>query len=151
PRSEAYFVFPLAQGTPGKQCGLAATGVYQPSLRSPWLAAEENMMASQHHPSYPHAPVDWSAEAAEKLAREEHLELAEDHWEELAALQEYYARHERVNLRELSDALEERFHARGGKKYLFSLFPGGPIAQGCRLAGLDMPRGAVDQGFGSIV
>ncbi|WP_419610363.1 DUF1254 domain-containing protein, partial [Thiolapillus sp.] len=41
PRSEAYFVFPLAQGTPGKQCGLAATGDYQPSLRSPWLAAEE--------------------------------------------------------------------------------------------------------------
>ncbi|WP_293653609.1 hypothetical protein [Thiolapillus sp.] len=41
PRSEAYFVFPLAQGTPGKQCGLAATGVYQPSLRSPWLAANE--------------------------------------------------------------------------------------------------------------
>ncbi|WP_419621561.1 hypothetical protein, partial [Thiolapillus sp.] len=40
-RSEAYFVFPLAQGTPGKQCGLAATGVYQPSLRSPWLAAQE--------------------------------------------------------------------------------------------------------------
>ncbi|WP_419648615.1 hypothetical protein [Thiolapillus sp.] len=41
PRSEAYFVFPLAQGTPGKQCGLAATGDYQPSLRSPWLAACE--------------------------------------------------------------------------------------------------------------
>ncbi|WP_419600199.1 hypothetical protein, partial [Thiolapillus sp.] len=41
PRSDAYFVFPLAQGTPGKQCGLAATGVYQPSLRSPWLAADE--------------------------------------------------------------------------------------------------------------
>ncbi|WP_419642849.1 hypothetical protein, partial [Thiolapillus sp.] len=41
-RSEAYFVFPLAQGTPGKQCGLAATGVYQPSLRSPWLAANES-------------------------------------------------------------------------------------------------------------
>ncbi|WP_293681367.1 hypothetical protein, partial [Thiolapillus sp.] len=41
-RSEAYFVFPLAQGTPGKQCGLAATGVYQPSLRSPWLAAPED-------------------------------------------------------------------------------------------------------------
>ncbi|WP_419608824.1 hypothetical protein, partial [Thiolapillus sp.] len=41
PRSEAYFVFPLAQGTPGKQCGLAATGVYQPSLRSPWLAVME--------------------------------------------------------------------------------------------------------------
>ncbi|WP_419645519.1 hypothetical protein, partial [Thiolapillus sp.] len=44
PRSEAYFVFPLAQGTPGKQCGLAATGVYQPSLRSPWLAAAERAL-----------------------------------------------------------------------------------------------------------
>uniref|UniRef100_UPI003AF64431 tyrosine-type recombinase/integrase n=1 Tax=Thiolapillus sp. TaxID=2017437 RepID=UPI003AF64431 len=43
-RSEAYFVFPLAQGTPGKQCGLAATGVYQPSLRSPWLAAGERQL-----------------------------------------------------------------------------------------------------------
>ncbi|WP_293688253.1 hypothetical protein [Thiolapillus sp.] len=42
PRSEAYFVFPLAQGTPGKQCGLAATGDYQTSLRSPWLAANDH-------------------------------------------------------------------------------------------------------------
>ncbi|MBL3591859.1 MAG: type II and III secretion system protein, partial [gamma proteobacterium endosymbiont of Lamellibrachia anaximandri] len=41
PRSDAYFASPLAQGTPGKQCGLAATGDYQPSLRSPWLAAIE--------------------------------------------------------------------------------------------------------------
>ncbi|WP_419622841.1 hypothetical protein [Thiolapillus sp.] len=46
PRSEAYFVFPLAQGTPGKQCGLAATGDYQPSLRSPWLAADEEELVS---------------------------------------------------------------------------------------------------------
>ncbi|WP_419607063.1 hypothetical protein [Thiolapillus sp.] len=44
PRSEAYFVFPLAQGTPGKQCGLAATGDYQPSLRSPWLAANDHWL-----------------------------------------------------------------------------------------------------------
>ncbi|MBL3591775.1 MAG: type VI secretion system baseplate subunit TssK, partial [gamma proteobacterium endosymbiont of Lamellibrachia anaximandri] len=41
PRSDAYFASPLAQGTPGKQCGLAATGDYQPSLRSPWLAAND--------------------------------------------------------------------------------------------------------------
>ncbi|WP_419626435.1 hypothetical protein, partial [Thiolapillus sp.] len=27
--------------TTGKQCGLAATGVYQPSLCSPWLAAND--------------------------------------------------------------------------------------------------------------
>ncbi|WP_419644679.1 hypothetical protein, partial [Thiolapillus sp.] len=50
PRSDAYFVFPLAQGTPGKQCGLAATGVYQPSLRSPWLAASEAFACSSAIP-----------------------------------------------------------------------------------------------------
>ncbi|WP_419597147.1 hypothetical protein, partial [Thiolapillus sp.] len=49
PRSEAYFVFPLAQGTPGKQCGLAATGVYQPSLRSPWLAADDIHEIQREH------------------------------------------------------------------------------------------------------
>ncbi len=30
--------------TTGKQCGLAATGVYQTSLRSPWLAAIEKQI-----------------------------------------------------------------------------------------------------------
>ncbi|WP_419650035.1 hypothetical protein, partial [Thiolapillus sp.] len=50
PRSEAYFVFPLAQGTPGKQCGLAATGDYQPSLRSPWLAAKDAATQQQAYP-----------------------------------------------------------------------------------------------------
>ena len=30
--------------TTGKQFGLAATGVYQPSLRSPWLAANASLL-----------------------------------------------------------------------------------------------------------
>ncbi len=108
-------------------------------------------MATQPPHYYPNAPHGWSPEIAKEYARAEQLDLTEDHWEEIAALQEYYAKHERVNLRELSDALEERFHERGGKRYLYSLFPGGPIAQGCRLAGLEMPPGALDQGFGSVV
>ncbi|WP_419619066.1 hypothetical protein [Thiolapillus sp.] len=35
--------------TTGKQCGLAATGVYQPSLRSPWLAALEFLALLRAH------------------------------------------------------------------------------------------------------
>jgi len=64
-------------------------------------------MASQYQPSYPNAPHGWSPEVAMENAKQEQLELTPDHWDELAALQEYYAKHERVNLRELSDALEE--------------------------------------------
>jgi tRNA 2-thiouridine synthesizing protein E len=69
------------------------------------------------------------------------------------ALQEYFARHEfrGHNMREAHDALDERFHARGGMKYLYQLFPAGPVAQGCRVAGLPVPFLAVDRGFGSVM
>ena len=98
------------------------------------------------------APLDWTPENARELARQESLALAEDHWVLLRALQEFFARHNEVaiNMRELQDALEEKFHHKGGMKYLYTLFPGGPIAQGCRLAGLKAPAGATDRGFGSV-
>jgi tRNA 2-thiouridine synthesizing protein E len=75
-----------------------------------------------------------------------------EHWDAVRALQEYYARHEGpgVNMRELHDALDEKFHRQGGIRHLYVLFPGGPIAQGCRMAGLKAPAGATDRGFGSV-
>lgn len=101
---------------------------------------------------FPNAPADWSLDAALASAKEEGLDLGEDHLEELRALQEFYARHDyRVSLRKLHDALDEHFHDKGGLKFLYGLFPGGPVAQGCRLAGLEVPAGAVDLGFGSVV
>jgi tRNA 2-thiouridine synthesizing protein E len=104
-------------------------------------------------PGFPHAPPGWTREGAVEAARAEKLEPGEEHWEMVRALQEYYVRHEKaaINVRELHDALEERFHRQGGMKYLYQLFPGGPVAQGCRLAGLKAPPGAVDKGFGSVV
>ena len=102
---------------------------------------------------FPHAPSGWTPEAAQAKAGEEGLALKSDHWQAVRALQEYYERHEptRINMRELHDALEERFHRQGGIRYLYQLFPGGPVAQGCRIAGLNVPVGAVDTGFGSVV
>ncbi|MEN8176928.1 MAG: TusE/DsrC/DsvC family sulfur relay protein, partial [Pseudomonadota bacterium] len=73
-----------------------------------------------------------------------------EHWEMLRALQEYFARNDQPNVRELHDALDEKFHSRGGLKRLYVLFPGGPVAQGCRLAGLEAPAGATDSSFGSV-
>jgi len=111
------------------------------------------MAVSDREMKFPYAPDHWSQEDALAVAREEGLELSDDHWEELHALQEYYSRHTegRIGVRELCDALDEHFHDKGGVKYLYGLFPGGPVAQGCRLAGLDAPPGAVDRGFGSVV
>lgn len=103
-------------------------------------------------PEFPNAPENWSVEAARTVARGEGLQLSDDHLEELRALQEFYARHERkISVRRLHDALDEHFHDKGGLKFLYGLFPGGPVAQGCRLAGLEAPAGAIDLGFGSVV
>jgi len=111
-----------------------------------------NPSAASHDPEFRHAPSGWSREDATRVAREDGLSLKDDHWAVVRALQEYYHRHEdsRVNLRELNDALEEKFHQKGGRKYLYELLPGGPVAQGCRLAGLQAPTGAVQSGFGSV-
>jgi len=102
--------------------------------------------------SFPHAPADWTPAAAVQTARDEGLEIGEEHWEALRALQEYYARNgdAAVNLRELHDALDEKFHRQGGIRRLYVLFPAGPVAQGCRIAGLKVPAGAIDKGFGSV-
>jgi tRNA 2-thiouridine synthesizing protein E len=103
-------------------------------------------------PLFPHAPVGWTPALAVESARREGLELGEEHFEVLRALQEYHARHAStaVNLRELHDALDEKFHRHGGIRHLYLLFPGGPVAQGCRIAGLKAPAGATDKGFGSV-
>jgi len=100
--------------------------------------------------SFPNAPKGWSREIASKRSAEEGLELNEDHWEVIRVLQACYADEEDPPVRRIADALEARFSDKGGRKYLFQLFPGGPIAQGCRLASLDAPTGSVDMSFGSV-
>ena len=103
-------------------------------------------------PGFPYAPSDWTESDAVAKAREENLSLGPDHMEMLGALQEYFARNadREMNTRELHDALDEKFHHKGGMKYLYKLFPGGPVAQGCLLAGLPVPPGARDSSFGSV-
>jgi len=107
-------------------------------------------LAAQRDPDFPKAPKDWTRAAAEQTAEDEGVTLTDDHWEAVRALQSYFAKTSNPNVRELHDALDEKFHNKGGIKYLYGLFPGGPVAQGCRLAGLEVPAGAVNKSFGSV-
>lgn len=117
----------------------------QTVLSTTYPAAEKNTL-------FPCAPADWSLEKASALAEAEGITLTEEHVKLLLDLQEYFYNHEdRINLRELHDALEEEFHIDGGIKHLYELFPGGPIAQGCRIAGLEMPAYAQDNNFGTVM
>lgn len=104
-------------------------------------------------PDFPHAPPEWTRDEAMKIAREEGLTLTQEHWDVVRALQHYYEQHADdtiINLRDLHDALDECFHPQGGLKHLYTLFPGGPIAQSCRIAGLKAPYIATDPSFGSV-
>ncbi len=100
---------------------------------------------------FPHAPDGWTREVAVVRAREEGLAPSDDLWEAVRALQEYFSKNEpNLHIRELHDALDEKFHQKGGIKFLYKLLPGGPVAQGCRIAGLHPPPGTNDPSFGSV-
>lgn len=100
--------------------------------------------------SFPNAPAGWSPELARQIAEDDGIELTDDHWQVISALQEYYEKVEIAKLRQVKDALNEKFHSKGGIRYLHQVIPTGPIAGGCKLAGLEVPAGAVDKSFGSV-
>ncbi len=108
------------------------------------------------HPSstpasgFPDAPEGWTPAQAERAAEAENLELTEDHWAVIRALHGLYARGGDPGVRTIHDAFEEHFHAKGGVRYLYRILPAGPVAQGCRLAGLKPPVGSTDASFGSV-
>lgn len=101
---------------------------------------------------FPYRPEGWTVDVYRKQAVAEGLEFQEDHLVLIWSLQEFFRRNKDtgINMLRLHDALEEKFHYKGGLKYLYRICPGGPVAQGCRLAGLKVPAGAMDLSYGSV-
>ena len=86
-----------------------------------------------------------------KMAGEEGIELTDEHMGVIECLRDYYLElGEAENGRDLEEMLDEIFAGHGGKKYLWRLFPGGPVTQGLRLAGLPIPPHTGDKGFGTV-
>jgi tRNA 2-thiouridine synthesizing protein E len=52
------------------------------------------------------------------------------------------------NAREVIHFLERDFVDEGGRRYLYQLFPKGPVSQGARLAGIPVPPYSSDPSFG---
>ena len=93
----------------------------------------------------------WSPLVAQCLAEAEGIVLTDDHWEIIICLRERYRHHGMAgSARELLRELEERFCGGQGRKALYELFPGGPITQASRIAGLPLPPYSSDRSFGSV-
>jgi len=121
------------------------------------IASETFSGSGPDIPRDPHAEsiiTPWSRTDAERIAAAEGLAFTDAHWQVCEALRAYFLRHQEaglpIHLRDVHDALDEAFHAQGGLRYLYTLLPGGPIAQGCRLAGVRPPFTACDNSFGSV-
>jgi len=94
---------------------------------------------------------EWSDEIAMELATREGITLTDDHWKVVRYLRDYYRVHgPQGNAREALCCLEQEFGTEEGKKWLYLLFPGGPVRQGCKIAGLPELAHTVDSSFGSI-
>ena len=96
------------------------------------------------------APVSpWDRSVAEKLAREVGVELSDRHWELVELLRHHYEEFGSIDYaRDLSGMLEQRFAKLGGLRYLYGLFPGGPVTQATFIAGLPTIRDSSDDSFG---
>lgn len=118
----------------------------------PILAAAEGRQLIQNHYGDWVALDDWSHEIAHDLARAEGIELGEDHFRVLDWLRDYVIDQggSREDARRILLALEARFAADGGGQWLYTLFPGGPVRVGMKLAGLPEAPHDENPSFGSV-
>ena len=93
----------------------------------------------------------WTHDLAEQFAQEEGIDLTDEHWDVIHFLREYYRENgPMTSAPRLLRMMEERYAAEGGGKYLFRLFPKGPVSQSSKIAGLPLPAFSRDNSFGSV-
>ena len=94
---------------------------------------------------------NWDRQIATSLASEEGITLTDAHWEVVSYLRKLYEGTGQLDYaRDLSAVLEQRFKTEGGLKYLFTLFPKGPVTQGCKIAGLPVPADSTQPSMGTV-
>ena len=88
---------------------------------------------------------EWEKDIAEVMAKEDNIELSDDHWEIINFLREYYEEYQIAPaVRVLTKAVGKKLGKdKGNSKYLYQLFPYGPGKQACKFAGLPKPTGCV--------
>ena len=95
---------------------------------------------------------EWTEDKARSIAKSLGIDLTEQHWEVIHFLRVHFD-NVGANLPpayEFSQTLDERFIDKGGLRYLYELFPDGPLSQGGQIAGISIPADASNTSFGSI-
>lgn len=92
----------------------------------------------------------WDLDKANILAKSEGITLTDAHIAVIQYIRTAFEKHGAIkHARTLTQALEAKFATRGGLKYLYTLFPQGPVSQGCKIAGIPLPPDSRSQSFGT--
>lgn len=88
---------------------------------------------------------DWNEGVAAVMAKEDGLDLSEEHWNVIRFLRDYFDKYQiapmiKILTKELAKTYGKE---KGNTKYLYELYPAGPAKQACRYAGLPKPTGCV--------
>jgi len=83
----------------------------------------------------------WHPQLALRIAEAEDIDMNDDHWAVVNFLRRYYEDYAivpavRVLTRAISNTLGPD---KGNSRFLYKLFPGGPLRQACKIAGMPRP------------
>ena len=89
--------------------------------------------------------ASWNEDLANLIAKDEEIDMTEEHWEVVNFLRDYYNEYQIAPaVRVLIKAIKKKMGAeKGSNKYMYELFPYGPAKQACKIAGLPKPTGCV--------
>ena len=87
----------------------------------------------------------WNENIATHMAKDEGLDLTEEHWEIIRFLRDYFQKYQiapmiKILTKEIGKTMGKE---KGNTKYLYQLYPAGPAKQACKYAGLPKPTGCV--------
>ena len=95
--------------------------------------------------------ISYDRDEVEKRAGKLGVHLTQEHWDAINFVKGFYDYHEDEELKigDYSNALKGKYAKQGGLKYLYSLFPDGPINCVTQLAGISV-NGTQNHSMGSV-
>ncbi len=84
---------------------------------------------------------DWNKKVAKELAASDNIELTEDHWQLITVIQKIFdATGDTPPMRLLIKLLRQEINSEVDSRYLYRLYPNGPVRYASKHAGLPKPK-----------
>lgn len=96
--------------------------------------------------------TSFDKEEVEERAKKLGIILTEEHWEAINFVKNFYDYHEdeQLQVKDYNNAIKGKYASQGGLKYLYRLFPNGPVNTMTQLAGIPPVKSTQNLSSGSV-